>query len=695
MTTDNVSDEKMRYFPKELSWLSFNERVLQEAKDPSNPVIERMRFLGIYSNNMDEFFQVRVADVKRRILLSRLPSSEFEDDEALMHQIQEKVIELGSKFNTIYQIVLKDLARHNIHVSRPEDLSPYHEGWLKNYFNSNILQHIAPILISDSPDKNIDLDDTKTYLVVQMISEKTEYAAVEIPVDHTPRFVILPPERTRKHKHIVLLDDIMAYFLNEMFQAFFTFDNICGYSMKLTRDAEYNLDDQVEDGLLDKMSKGLKQRLNSEPVRLVFDAEMPQDMQKMLKKKLGLTNYDAMIPAGRYRNFKDFIGFPNVGRNYLENKSLAPLKSSAFARHSSAFDAISEQDILLYYPYHSFNHMAELVRQAAFDPRVSQIKINIYRVAKDSLIMSSLLNAARNGKKVTVMVELKARFDEEANIGWARTLKDAGIKVIFGIPSLKVHSKLCVIHRRENGKFVRYAHVGTGNFHEKTARVYTDFSLFTKHPDIAEECDNVFRFIEYSYKPFPFKHLLVSPINQRSRINKMISDEVKAAQNGKSAGITLKINNLVDFKLIDELYRAARAGVKIRMIVRGMCALVAGLPKLSENIRVISIVDRFLEHPRVMVFHNQGDTKVFISSADWMTRNMDHRVEVGVPVYDENLKQVIINILDLQFRDRAKARLVDMTQKNSYVKRGNRKKIRSQIAIYDYLKQWEQTQANE
>lgn len=695
MPTEDISSTEIRYFPKELSWLSFNERVLQEAKDTSNPVIERMRFLGIFSNNMDEFFQVRVADVKRRILLSRLATSNSDADENLLHQIQDKVIELGNKFNAIYQMVLKELVRHNIHVSHPEDLSPFHIEWLRNYIKNNILQHIAPILISDSPDKKIDLDDTKTYLVVKMSNEKTQYAAVEIPVNKTPRFVQLPPDKTRKHKHIVLLDDIMVYFLPELFQGFFKFDDICGYSMKLTRDAEYNLDDEVEDGLLDKMSKGLKQRLNSEPVRLVYDAEMPDDMQKMLKKKLGLASYDSMLAAGRYRNFKDFIGFPNIGRNYLENKPLPALTSTAFADHNSAFKAISQQDILLHYPYHSFDHMAEFVRQAAFDPRVTQIKINLYRVAKHSRIIASLLNAARNGKIVTVMIELKARFDEKNNISWARTLKEAGIKVIFGIPSLKVHNKLCLVHRKEKGAIAKYAHIGTGNFHEKTARIYTDFSLFTKHTEIAEECDNVFRFIEYSYQEFHFQHLLVSPINQRTQISKMIADEVTFVKEGKPAGITLKINNLVDPTLIGELTQAAQAGVKIRMIVRGMCTLVAGLPKISANIRVISIVDRFLEHSRVMVFHNNNDTKVYISSADWMTRNLDHRVEVGVPIYSEKLRQVIIHILELQFKDRTKARVIDASQKNNYVKRGNSKKIRSQIAIYDYLKQWEQNQQNE
>ncbi|WP_152087103.1 polyphosphate kinase 1 [Pseudoalteromonas sp. A25] len=677
------------YFAKELSWLSFNERVLQEAKDDSNPIIERIRFLGIFSNNLDEFFQVRVADVKRRILLNNLPDTNFEEDEALLSQINQKVLLLGKKFNHIYQQILTDLAKYHIHISQPQTLSEFHQSWLKHYFEDQVLPNMSPVLLSESKDYSDNMNDTMTYFFVHMNGEKQHYALLEIPTDRLERFVQLPPERTRRQKHIVMLDDIVQFFLADVFKSFFHFESIEGYSIKLTRDAQYNLDDEIEEGLLDKMSKGLKQRLYAKPVRLVYDESMPEYMLKVLKKRLRVTNQDALIPGGRYRNFRDFIGFPNVGRRHLENKPLPPLQSQSFKKDASVFNAISEQDILLYYPYHTFNHMLEYVRQAAFDPNVTQIKVNIYRVARQSRLIASLISAAKNGKHVTVMVELKARFDEQNNIEWAKRLSESGIKVMVGIPALKVHSKLCVIHRKEKGRIVKYAHIGTGNFHEKTAKIYTDFSLFTRHPEICEECDNVFRFIETSYRPFHFEHLMISPINARDRILDLIDQEVKHAEQGKIAKITIKINNLVDKQLVDKLYFAARHGVKVRIIVRGMCALVAGLPRFSDNIKVISIVDRFLEHPRVMVFENMGEPLVYLSSADWMTRNLDHRVEVGVPIYSEELKQLIIDILELQFRDRTKARIIDAEQKNHYVRRGNRKKIRSQIAIYDHLKKWE------
>lgn len=687
--------QTINYFAPELSWLSFNDRVLQEAKDKNNPIIERIRFLGIFSNNLDEFFRVRVADVKRRILLNKLPDTNFDEDEILLTQIQQKVLQLGKKFNVIHQQILDDLNTHNIHVDRPEQLSEFHINWLKIFFHDNVLQHISPIMLDENKDFSDHINDTMTYLFVEMFNDKSHYAMLEVPTDRVPRFVILPPEKTRRHKTIVMLDDIILFFLSDVFSSFFSFTEIQGYAIKLTRDAEYNLDDELEEGILDKMSKGLKQRIYAEPVRLVYDQAMPEPMLKVMKKRLGVTHHDALIPGGRYRNFRDFIGFPNVGRQYLENKSLPALQSTAFNNHASVFAAISQQDILLYYPYHTFNHLLEYVRQAAFDPRVTQIKVNIYRVASKSRLISSLINAAKNGKKVTVMVELKARFDEQNNIEWAKVLSGAGIKVIFGIPALKVHSKLCIIHRREKGQIVKYAHIGTGNFHEKTAKIYTDFSLFTKHQGICDESDSVFKFIESSYKPFMFEHLMISPVNARQLLLGLIHQEITHVENGHAGKITLKINNLVDKELVDCLYLAARSGVKIRIIVRGMCSLVPGLNNFSDNIRVISIVDRFLEHPRVMIFGNNGDEKVYISSADWMTRNLDHRVEVGVPIYDKKLKQLIVDVLELQFKDRTKARIIDSEQKNHYVRRGNRKKIRSQIAIYDHLKKWEGNYNNE
>lgn len=516
-----------------------------------------------------------------------------------------------------------------------------------------------------------------------------QYALVEVPTDDLPRFFQLPPEGTRRKKQIIILDNVIRFCLDEIFKGFFDYDEIAAYAVKLTRDAEYDLSDQLDLSLVDKMSDGLKQRLTAMPVRFVYEREMPAAMISFLKLKLQISSYDAIMPGGRYHNFKDFIGFPNVGRDYLENPKLPALDCRDFDGFVNAFDAITKQDILLYYPYHKFHHFTELVRQAAFDPAVSAIRINIYRVAKKSRIIHSLIDAANNGKKVTVVVELRARFDEAANIDWANILTDAGVKVVFGVPSLKIHSKLCLITRHENGEAVRYAHIGTGNFNEKTAKIYTDFSLLTRNPDITAEVEGVFEYIEYPYKRYKFNHLLVSPINSRRQLYRLIDNELSNAKAGQPSGIILKINNLVDKDLINRLYAAGQAGVPIQMIIRGMCALRPGVPGLSDNIKVISIIDRFLEHPRVMVFHNKGNPQLYISSADWMSRNIDGRIEVGTPIYDERLKQRIMDILELQLSDTCKARVIDADQQNEYVKRGNRRKIRSQVAIYDYLKRIE------
>jgi polyphosphate kinase len=416
---------------------------------------------------------------------------------------------------------------------------------------------------------------------------------------------------------------------------------------------------------------------------------MPLEMLDFLCEKLQISNYDSLIPGGRYHNFKDFIGFPNVGRDYLENKPLPPMECADFAGYANKFEAIKAQDILLHFPYHSFEHISELVRQASFDPKVLSIKINIYRVAKDSRLMNSLIDAVHNGKSVTVVVELQARFDEEANIEWSRVLTEAGVEVIFGVPGLKIHSKLLLISRREEDEIVRYAHIGTGNFHEKNARIYTDFSLLTADPELTNEVRNVFGYIENPYRPIRFNHLIVSPRNSRKQLYHLIDTEINNALEGKKAAITLKANNLVDKGLVNKLYEASSAGVEIKMIIRGMCSLVPGIEGVSENIRIISIVDRFLEHPRVLITHNGGDVQVYISSADWMTRNIDYRIEVATPVRDQRLKQRIIDIINIHFTDTVKARWIDKEMSNSYVPRGNRKKVRSQIAIYDYLKQVE------
>lgn len=684
MSTDKQYEEK------ELSWLSFNERVLQEAMDKTVPLIERVRFLGIFSSNQDEFFKVRVSDVKRRILINEVHGG---DDEAkvLLRAIQQKVMALGEAFDNTYKELLIALARHNIFLVNENQLSDAIQKWLRVFFKEKVLRHIIPILLNKEVNPVKFLKDEYTYLAIEMKKngQVIQYALVEVPTDDLPRFFQLPPEGTRRKKQIIILDNVIRFCLDEIFKGFFDYDEIAAYAVKLTRDAEYDLSDQLDLSLVDKMSDGLKQRLTAMPVRFVYEREMPAAMISFLKLKLQISSYDAIMPGGRYHNFKDFIGFPNVGRDYLENPKLPALDCRDFDGFVNAFDAITKQDILLYYPYHKFHHFTELVRQAAFDPAVSAIRINIYRVAKKSRIIHSLIDAANNGKKVTVVVELRARFDEAANIDWANILTDAGVKVVFGVPSLKIHSKLCLITRHENGEPVRYAHIGTGNFNEKTAKIYTDFSLLTRNPDITAEVEGVFEYIEYPYKRYKFNHLLVSPINSRRQLYRLIDNELSNAKAGQPSGIILKINNLVDKDLINRLYAAGQAGVPIQMIIRGMCALRPGVPGLSDNIKVISIIDRFLEHPRVMVFNNKGNPQLYISSADWMSRNIDGRIEVGTPIYDERLKQRIMDILELQLSDTCKARVIDADQQNEYVKRGNRRKIRSQVAIYDYLKRIE------
>lgn len=691
--TDTPIPPEFPSYPRELSWLDFNGRVLQEAADERNPAIERLRFLGIYSNNMDEFFRVRVSDVKRRILLKKYQSSEQEDAEALLHQIQQQVLQLGQRFNAIYLDIQLELRKHNIELIDNSKLTELQSGWVKSYFRDEVIKHISPMILSgDEVKLTKALEDNTTYLMVEMTgSGKPEYAIVQVPTTELSRFIELPLHLNIRKKNghyrrqVLLLDDVIVHCLADLFAGFFEFDTIQAFSLKLTRDAEYNISDTLDQSLIDKMSKGIRQRLKSEPVRLVYDAAMPEQMLKVLSKQLGTSSTDSLIPGSRYRNFKDFIGFPNIGHQSLEFPSLPPLKSPEFEQHTTTFDAIRNGDILLHYPYHNFAYFTEWVRQASFDPKVSHIKMTMYRVAKHSRVIHSLLDAVRNGKKVTVVVELKARFDEENNINWARKMTEAGIQVVFGLTTLKIHSKLCLITRQEKGKAIQYGHIGTGNFNEKTARIYTDMSLFTCHTEITAEIDQVFEFIEYSYKPFVFNHLIVSPTWSRPRLIQLIQREIAFATSGRKAEIILKVNNLVDQQIVELLYRASQAGVKIRMIIRGMCTLIPGLPGKSNNIKIISVLDRYLEHSRIYVFHNGGETDLYLSSADWMTRNIDQRVEVGVPIYDTRLKQQILDTLDIQWRDNVKARIIDARHNNAYVKRGNKRSIRSQQQIYEYF----------
>lgn len=680
------------YIDKELSWLSFNERVLQEATDASVPLVERMRFLGIYSNNLDEFFRVRVADVKRRVLFHHRHGGD-PGAESLLEEIENKVVALNEMFERTHKDILKGLKRHNIYMLDEKGIASYQKDWVLTYFRNKVMPHITPIIVRPKVDLETTLQDYATYLVVDILKGKdSTYALIEIPSADCPRFIQLP-EKSKKRKSLMLLDDVIRYGLDTLLGPFFEYDEVSAYSIKLTRDAEYDLNDEIDQSLIEKMSEVMKQRYHAEPVRIVYDQAMPSSMLKFLKKKLRLTSYKSLLPGNRYRNFRDFIKFPNVGRRYLENPSIDALVNQDLAVSGNNFEAIRRKDILLYYPYHRFNNFTELLRQAAFDPKVERIQLNIYRVADKSRIIGYLLDAVRNGKKVSVMVELRARFDEAANMEWARTMTEAGIHVIVGIPALKVHSKLCLISRREESGLNRYAHIGTGNFHEGTARVYTDFSLLTCDPQLTAEVEQVFKFIQHSYRRFPFKNLLVSPVNTRERLLEMIDREMHHARKGRHAEIRIKVNNIDDVEIVQKLYDASAAGVRIRLIVRGMCSLVPGIKGVSDNIEAISIVDRFLEHPRVMIFHDNGRQNVYMGSGDLMKRNLDHRVEVHTPILDPGLKQRIIDIIDLQFQDRMKARVLDAHQRNRYVPRGNRKKLRSQMAIYDYLKKVEHEKA--
>ena len=608
----------------------------------------------------------------------------------LLRQIQRRTVELNLEFEFAHQDIIRALVKHDIFLESEEQLTDVHREWLKRYFHSNIRKFVCPIVISDKVNLGEVIADDATYLVAELRkADHYIYSLIEVPTDHHGRFIELP-KITKRKKPLVLLDNAIRVGLPEIFEGYFDFDNVQAWSMKLTRDAEYDLSGEIDDSLMDRLSSGLKQRLTSEPTRLVYDRDMPDRVLAMLKRELGIAEIDAVIPGGRYHNMKDFLSFPSIGRASLRNSELPPIPSKVLDGQRNYFSILKVQDVLLHYPYHDFYHLTEWLRQAATDPAVESVKISLYRVASSSLIIKSLLDAVANGKDVSVVVvELQARFDEEANIQWSKVLTDAGVRVTFGIANLKVHSKLCLVTRREDGQRVRYAHIGTGNFNEKTAQTYTDFSLLTARPEITAEVRQVFSFFNAPYLNFVFRHLWVSPVNQRKKIIQQIDREIGLADSGKSAKITLKVNYLADDDLITKLYEASRAGVVVAACVRGVCSLIPSVPGMSDRIRVISIVDRFLEHPRVMIFHNDGDPDVYISSADWMTRNMDNRVEVTAPIYDDNLKKIIIDLLDLQFKDTVKARLIDEDQSNQYVGRGNRRKVRCQINTYEYIKNFE------
>ncbi|MBB3046840.1 polyphosphate kinase [Litorivivens lipolytica] len=682
MTDSGVRDN---WIPKELSWLSFNERVLQEAADASVPIIQRVRYLGIFSNNMDEFFRVRVADVRRLAAFST-PSKQ-EEFKQLLEKIQLRVVELQRRFDQIYLATLKDLRKRGIYLVSERQLDDHQREFARNYFFEHIQPELVPIILDDNYPLP-ELNDASIYLAIKLVSaDQVRYAILEVPTNRLSRFISIPSRKGKRGKVMMALENLIRVCLHDVFRGIFQLDSVEAYTIKLTRDAELELGEEVTESFFERMERSLKRRRKADPVRFVYDSDMPEDLRDYLARRLGLGRLDSVLPGGRYHNSKDFMGFPNLGPAYLELKPLPKIPVPAIDAHDNIFDAIAQQDVLLYYPYHSFTYVINLLRTAAIDPAVRSISVSLYRVASNSHVVDALINAVANHKDVTVVVELQARFDEEANLALSHRLQEGGVNVIFGVPGLKVHGKLISITRQENNTARYYTHIGTGNFNEKTAEVYTDFSLLTYDQEIGEEAAKTFEFIRYNYRRPDYKHLVVSPINSRERLLGMIDQEVEAAKGGEDSGLTFKCNNLVDSDLIDKLYEASQAGVPIRLIVRGMCSLVPGIKGVSDNIEAISIVDRFLEHPRVYMFYNGGDPRYFLSSADLMTRNIDYRVEVMCPVYDPVAKKTLQDILDIQWADNVKARVLESNLVNRLrlPRKKKTKRIRSQEAIHRYL----------
>jgi len=681
-----VSDlrESDLFYPRELSWLSFNARVLQEAADESVPLIERMRFLGIFSNNSDEFFRVRVAEVRRLISVSSGANKQYFKD--LLAAILKRVVELQREFDRIYEITIRALAARKIYLVNERQLDEGQAAFVQRYFRETVLPELEPIMLREGR-RMPSLNDESLYLAVDIRSgDSYRYAVVEVPTDRLDRFVEIPRLKGKGGKVFIVLDNIIRACLPQVFRGAFPVDESAAYCFKFSRDAELEIDTGISQSLIDKMTKSLKQRRKADAVRMVYDGSMPQRLLDVVNARFGFGKYDSLIAGGRYHNSKDFMGFPNVGPKYLEFKPLPPVRIPRLEESRSIFDAIREKDVFLYYPYHPFDYVVDLLKTAALDPAVTDIKICLYRVAKNSRVIDALVNAVDNGKRVLAVVELAARFDEAANISWAQRLTDSGISVIFGIPGLKVHSKLVLIERREGNSRRFYSHLGTGNFNEKTARVYTDFTLITYDQNMGKDVYNVFDFLQYTYRRPSYRLLLVSPHSSREGIIELIDTEIANAKAGYRAEMMLKCNNLVDRDLVKKLYEASEAGVAVKLIVRGMCSLLPGVKGLSDNVQAISIVDRYLEHPRAFVFYNRGKPRYLIGSADLMTRNLDFRVEVLTPIFDEDAQLLIQNILDQQWYDNVKARVLDSEQTNVFVKpRKKAARIRSQESIHRYL----------
>lgn len=686
-----------RYIDREKSWLAFNARVLQEAGDDAVPLLDRLRFLGIFSNNLDEFFRVRFAAI-RRLSLSGISGEKVlggVSAQQLLHEITQIVIQQQSESLRILSVIEKKLEAENIFMVNENQLSEVHESFIRDFFIQKVSPALVTIILNDLAEFPL-LMDTSGYLAVKMVlhsttskksllgitktKKDTTYALIEIPKTLN-RFVELP-SNDDKH-YIMFIDDVIRHNLHSIFNIF-DYESISAHMIKITRDAQLEIDSDLSKSMMEKIATSVKDRRIGEPVRFVYDQQIGKDTLKFFLSKMHIHQTDSIIPGGRYHNRRDYMNFPNLGRFDLLYRTNEPLPVCDLSLEGSMLEKISKKDYLINAPYQSFSYLIKFLREAALDPKVTTIKITLYRLAKNSQIISSLINAAKNGKKVTVQIELQARFDEASNISYAEQMQTEGINLIFGIKGLKVHSKICVIERIQDGKLKRYGLISTGNFNETTAKVYTDVTLFTSHDQILKDVNKVFDFFDVNFRVYRYKHLIVSPHYSRSKFHKLIDREIHHANLGYEASIKLKMNSLSDYDMIDKLYEASRAGVKIQLQVRGICSLIPGVKGMSENIEAISIVDNYLEHMRVYIFANRGEPDVYISSADFMTRNLDGRVEVTCPIYDADIKKELIDVFNIGWKGNVKARYHSEKLDNKYRVRGQNPVFRAQLETYNY-----------
>ncbi|GGC95471.1 polyphosphate kinase [Flavobacterium lutivivi] len=687
-----------KYIDREKSWLAFNARVLQEAADSTVPLLERLRFLGIFSNNLDEFFRVRYAAIRRLYLSGKSGEKLLGGITAqqLVKDITEIVIKQQSESLRILSIIEKELKKENIIIVDENQLLPEHEEYVKDFFIQKVSPELVTIILNDLAEFPI-LKDTVGYLAVRLVMKKEvtlsasifknkkkeiRYALIEIPKSFN-RVTVLPSINNKQY--IMLLDDVIRYNLNSIFNIF-DYESISAHMIKITRDAQLDIDSDMSKSMLEKIATSVKERRIGEPVRFVYDKSIEKDTLDFFLKKMNIDASDSLIPGGRYHNRRDYMAFPNLGRFDLLYKPKEPLAVEGLSLDGSILNKVAKKDFLLNTPYQSYSYLIKFLREIALDPKVTTIKITLYRLAKNSQIVSSLINAAKNGKRVIVQIELQARFDEASNISYAEMMQQEGIELIFGIKGLKVHSKICVAERIEDGKIKRYGFISTGNFNESTAKVYTDITLFTCHQQILKDVNKIFDFFDVNYKMYRYKHLLVSPHSTRTKLYKLIDREIDNAKNGLPASMDLKMNSLSDYPMINKLYDASNAGVKIRLQVRGICSLIPGVKGMSENIEAISIVDNFLEHSRAYIFCNNNEPEVFISSADFMTRNLDERVEVTCPIYDEDCKRQIIETFNVGWKGNVKARLHSEKLDNKYrVRKESEPIFRAQQETYNYF----------